>query len=119
MQPYWVNTASNDLIAKLLSDAKPAVKQQFEELLQGNIIEQPISENLVFLDIEKREEALWSLLLYAGYLKVLSSELRGYRLMAKIAIPNKEVSFVYDKIIAEWFGEAISLRFLYDNLYKV
>ena len=108
LQPYWVNTASNDLIAKLLSEAKPAVKQQFEELLQGNIIEQPISENLVFLEIEKNEEALWSLLLYAGYLKVLSSELRGYELMAKMAIPNKEVGFVYDKIIANWFHKATS-----------
>ena len=77
LKPYWVNTASNDLIAKLLSNAKPAVKQQFEELLQGNIIEQPLFENLVFSDIENREEALWSLLLYAGYLKVLSSELQG------------------------------------------
>lgn len=104
LQPFWVNTASNDLIARLLGKASPAVKQQFEQLLQGNVIEQPISENLLFLDIEKSEEALWSLLLYAGYLKVLSSELRGYRLMAKLAIPNKEVGFVYDKVVDAWFS---------------
>ncbi len=108
LQPYWVNTASNSLIAELLSRAKLVVKQQFEELLQGNIIEQPISENLVFSDIKTSPEALWSLLLYAGYLKVLSSELRGYRLMARMAIPNKEVGFVYDRIIDAWFSEAIS-----------
>lgn len=108
LQSYWVNTASNDLIAKLLRGAKPEIKHQFEELLQGKIIEQPISENLVFLEIEKNEEALWSLLLYAGYLKVLSSELRGYELMATMAIPNKEVGFVYDKIIANWFHKATS-----------
>ena len=109
MKPYWINTASNALIAELLSNAKLTVKQQFEELLQGNIIEQPIFENLVFSDIKTQEEALWSLLLYAGYLNVLSSELRGSRLMAKITIPNKEVSFVYDKIIEQWFSVAISL----------
>ena len=109
LKPYWINTASNDLIAELLSNAKLTVKQQFEELLQGNIIEQPLFENLVFSDIKTREEALWSLLLYAGYLKVLSTELRGNRLMAKIAIPNKEVSFVYDEIVEQWFSEAISL----------
>lgn len=108
LQPYWINTASNELIAQLLSNAKPEIKHQLEELLQGNIIEQPISENLVFLEIEKSEEALWSLLLYAGYLKVLSSELRGYELMAKMAIPNKEVGFVYDKIITNWFHKATS-----------
>ncbi len=108
LQPYWVNTSSNDLIDKLLRKANPTIKQQFEALLQGNIIEQPISENLVFPDIEKSEEALWSLLLYAGYLKVLSSELHGFQLVAKMAIPNKEVGFVYDKIIATWFSKAIS-----------
>ncbi len=117
LQPYWVNTASDDLIAQLLSGAKPKVKQQLEELLQGNVIEQPISENLVFADIKTSPEALWSLLLYAGYLKVLSSELRGYALMAKLAIPNKEVGFVYDQIVAEWFSKAISLN-SYDKFVK-
>lgn len=108
LKPYWVNTAGTDLIAELLGLAKPAVKQQLEELLQGKIIKQPISENLVFSDLKTSEEALWSLLVYAGYLKVLSSELIGYELMAQMAIPNKEVSFVYDKIIADWFHEATS-----------
>lgn len=107
MKPYWLHTASNALISELLSHAKPFVKQQLEELLQGRTIEQPIFENLVFLDIKRREEALWSLLLYAGYLKVLSSKLEGYELMAKLVIPNKEVGFVYDQIIAGWFHDAI------------
>ncbi|OAI50833.1 hypothetical protein AYO37_00115 [Opitutia bacterium SCGC AG-212-L18] len=106
---YWVNTASNDLIAQLLWDAKSTVKKQFEELLQGNNIEQAIFENLVFADIKKREGALWSLLLYAGYLKVLSTERRGNRLVAILAIPNREVSYVYDDIIEQWFDEAIDL----------
>lgn len=109
LKPYWVHTSSNDLITQLLSTAKPMVKQQFEELLQGKTIEQPIFENLVFLDLPTREEALWSLLLYAGYLKVISSTLQGYQLIASITIPNKEVSFVYDKVVAGWFGETISM----------
>lgn len=109
LKPYWVNTSSNELIGELLLDAKPLVKKQFEELLQRNVIERPLFENLVFLEINTQEEALWSLLLYAGYLKVLSSELQGNRLMAKIAIPNKEVSFVYDGIVEQWFGKTISL----------
>lgn len=110
LEPYWVNTASNDLISTLLKNSKIAVKQQFEELLQGNTIEQPISENLVFAEIETQEDALWSLLLYAGYLKVLSRELLDYQLMAKLAIPNKEVGFVYDKIVRGWFSKAVDFQ---------
>ena len=109
LQPYWLNTSSNDLIAKLLTNANIEIKHQFEELLQGNIIERALAENLVFMDIEKREDALWSLLLYAGYLKVLSSELVDYNLIARMSIPNKEVSFVYARIVREWFSSAISI----------
>lgn len=117
LQPYWINTASNELIAQLLSNAKHTVKQQFEELLQGNTIEQSLYENLVFADVETSGEALWSLLLYAGYLKVLSKERRGNRLIARLAIPNKEVGFVYDGIVEQWFSKAISLN-SYDDFIK-
>jgi hypothetical protein len=110
LEPYWVNTASNDLIYKLLSNSDELVKQKFEALLQGEIIEQAISTNLIFPEIENNPEALWSLLLHAGYLKVLSSKLQDHRFMAQIAIPNKEVSFVYDQIIEKWFSKAISLQ---------
>ena len=117
LQPYWLNTSSNTLIIQLLSKAKPIIKQQFEALLQGEIIEQPLSESLIFQDIETEIEALWSLLLYAGYLKVLSSQLKGSRLIAKIAIPNKEVGFIYDKIVEQWFSRAISIE-SYDNFIQ-
>jgi hypothetical protein len=53
---------------------------------------------------------LWSLLLYAGYLKVLSSGLSDYQLVAKIAIPNKEVGFVYDKVVSGWFSNIIDFK---------
>lgn len=110
LKAYWLNTSNKELIEKLLRESKSVIKEQFEELLQGNVIEQPISENLVFPEITKREEALWSLLLYAGYLKVLSSELRDYTLMAKLAVPNKEVSFVYAQIVSGWFSDTVSLE---------
>ncbi len=117
LEPYWVNTSSNTLIAELLEGAQLVVKQQFEELLQGNVVEQPVSKNLVFPEIRVKDAALWSLLLYAGYLKVLSSELRGNRLIARLAIPNREVRFVYDDIIEQWFDRAISLH-SYDRFVK-
>lgn len=110
---YWIHTGSIDLIADLLSKARFNVKQKFEDLLQGKIIDQALVANLVFPELKDvpNEEALWSLLLYAGYLKVISSELRESELMAKIAIPNKEVRLAYDKIIKQWFSNVINLEF--------
>jgi hypothetical protein len=114
LKPYWLNTGGTDLLNILLGKANIDVKQQFEKLLQNKTISQPISEDLVFPDLETREEALWSLLLYTGYLNIISSELQGRRLVAEISIPNKEVGFVYDKIIEQWFSDSVSLNF-YDQ----
>jgi len=109
LKPYWVNTSSNALIAILLSDASLAVKHNFEKLLQKRPIKRPLFENLVFTDIKTTEEALWGLLLSAGYLKVLSAKFDEKQgLVAEIMIPNKEVYFVYDTIIKQWFSKAIS-----------
>ncbi|NDB84537.1 MAG: AAA family ATPase, partial [Alphaproteobacteria bacterium] len=109
LAPYWLNTASNGLIALLLSKAKMEVKYQFEKLLQKEEVEQPLIENLVFPDLKNKEGALWSLLLHAGYLNVLSTHYKGHLLLATIAIPNKEVMFVYDEIIEQRFSSAVSL----------
>ena len=110
LQAYWVHTSSNSLINKLLSNARPNIKRLFEKLLQGETVEQLLAENLAFPDIETQADALWSLLLHAGYLNMLSGELSSGQLMAKLAIPNKEVSFVYDKIVSNWFSTAIDLE---------
>jgi hypothetical protein len=37
--------------------------------------------------------------------------------MAQIAIPNKEVRFIYDKIIAGWYSKAVSLE-SYNNFIQ-
>ena len=109
LAPYWLNTASNGLIALLLSNAKMEVKYQLEKLLQGEEVEQPLLENLVFPDLKNKEGALWSLLFHAGYLNVLSTRYKGHLVLAKIAIPNKEVMFVYDEIIEQRFSATVSL----------
>ncbi|OAI50884.1 hypothetical protein AYO37_00695 [Opitutia bacterium SCGC AG-212-L18] len=105
LDSYWAYTSSNALIKELLDNADSAIKIQFEELVQGKSIERPLFPNLVFSEIREREGALWSLLLYAGYLKVLSLKVEGYEQLAELAIPNKEVSSVYAHIIEQWFSQ--------------
>ncbi|RZI47626.1 AAA family ATPase, partial [Rickettsiales endosymbiont of Peranema trichophorum] len=58
LETYWVKTSGNELIEELLKEAKPEVRKEFEELLQGKVITQVLSENLVFPDIKKKPEAL-------------------------------------------------------------
>ncbi len=107
--PYWLNTSSNNLIKELLTKADDSIKTQFELLLQGKTIEKPLLENLVFPELETKEEAIWSLLLYAGYLNVSSTELKDFELIAQVSIPNREVMYVYDEMVAGWFRRDTSL----------
>ena len=103
LKPYWLNTGGHGLLSVLFAKAGPKVKEGLEKLLQGKSIKQEIHENLVFPEIDNYPEALWSFLLYVGYLKVLSYEVGEDELVAEMTIPNKEVSRVYKRIVKGWF----------------
>ena len=109
LEPYWLNTSSNALIKRFVEKANGSIQNQFEELLQGKTIEKPLMENLIFPELEEKEEAVWSLLLYAGYLTVLHSKIKGFELMAQVSVPNKEVMFIYDDIVVGWFRRSSTL----------
>ena len=46
-----------------------------ETLISGKNIKVPIDEQIVFSELDYSEDAVWSLMLASGYLKVVSSEL--------------------------------------------
>jgi hypothetical protein len=104
LQPYWVNTSDNQLIRNTLVRSSMGFKEQFELLLQDKPIEQLIDENTVFGDLAVNESAAWSLLLMAGYLKVISQRRTEQGLWCRLAIPNKEVKNLYRQIIEEWLS---------------
>jgi len=104
LQPYWVNTSDNQLIRTILVRSNTGFKEQFELLLQDKPVEQLIDENTVFGDLIKNESAAWSLLLMAGYLKVISQKKTDDGLWCTLAIPNKEVRNLYQQIIKQWLS---------------
>ena len=67
---YWANTSANRLVEKLLREGKPRVKQAFEELLEGGALHLEIDEQIVYDQLSTKKNAVWSLLLASGYLKV-------------------------------------------------
>jgi hypothetical protein len=102
LQPYWVNTSSNDLVRELLTESDGETKKELERLVRGETIRKEIDDNIVFRDISRSSEALWSFLLFSGYLKVVSQQ-RDLRLYGELAIPNREVAYVYEDMIRDWF----------------
>ncbi len=107
---YWANTSSNSLIGKLLREGNSKIKKQFEELLQGKHLYVPIDEQIVYNQLEDNEEAIWSLLLASGYLKVIDYERinmleRGRQVHYELALTNGEVHYMFEKMVRDWFAK--------------
>ncbi len=101
LKTYWANTSSNRLASSLLKKADKNTKMQFEELLKCNSIKGKIDEEIVFDLLDKNENAIWSLLLTSGYLKVINIAGDIYEL----ELTNYEVLKMFANMIDSWFGE--------------
>ncbi len=104
---YWVNTSSNRLASKLLREGNPSVKKGFEELLGGRVLELEIDEQIAYSQLSSKKNAIWSLLLASGYLRVASTIFveRTGRMIYKLALTNKEVSIMFEDMVRDWFSE--------------
>lgn len=107
LKSYWVNTSGNDLIKHLLARGDEQIKMDLESLIRGESITALIDENMVFGDLEKNRSALWSLLLFSGYLKVLHTEQKRGLLQCELVPPNYEVSALFQNVIQGWLAEPI------------
>jgi hypothetical protein len=102
--PYWINTSGNYLIKELLTNSNAEIQDKVGQLIIGNIIKEPVDEHIVFQDLNSNRSAVWSLFLMSGYLKVISSNFTEYGNVCELAIPNKEVEFLYRQIFREWIS---------------
>ena len=98
---YWANTSSNSLVGNLLREGSKNIKMQFEQLLLGNTIQSNIDEEIVYNQLDGDDDAIWSLLLASGYLKVCHYEDEWYEL----SITNYEVEKMFNKMVKGWFKE--------------
>ena len=105
---YWANTSSNSLVGKLIREGNKRIKITFEQLLNGEVISCPIDEQIVYNQLDNNEDAIWSLLLASGYLKVLSYEQVDQiesteEPLYKLELTNLEVKHMFVKLIRDWF----------------
>ena len=104
--PYWANTSSNDLVKHLISISSLKFKKSLEIWLRGGFIRSEIDSNIVFSEIEKSDENIYSLLFFSGYLKCLNKKLVNQKYQCNLAIPNNEVRYIFRNIISNWINES-------------
>ena len=104
---YWAESSSNGLINSLVQKGSSNIKMMVEELINGSTINVPIDEQIVFSELDYSEDAVWSLMLASGYIKVISADaLTGDRRKARmyrLALTNFEIQLMFEKMILRWF----------------
>ena len=99
---YWANSSANTLVSNLLKGANPDIKSEFEELLRGNSIHKTIDEQIVYDQIGQDENAIWSLLVASGYLKLENVVIYGYT-ECDLLLTNGEVNLMFQNMVSSWF----------------
>lgn len=106
---YWANTSSNSLVGKLLREGNRRIKLSFEQLLQGESIRCPLDEQIVYNQLDDNYEAVWSLLLASGYLKVIAYDRMelfedGGEPQYTLTLTNYEVKRMFEDMVRGWFA---------------
>ena len=97
---FWQSTGSNDIIREVLAGATPDILERLEALMKGESFLTHIDTGVIYPQIQRDPSSVYSFLLVAGYLKVIScSQTYGEDYLCEVALPNKEISFVYSKEI--------------------
>lgn len=107
LSTYWANTSANSLVGKLIREGSRQVKQDFESLMRDEMIRMEIDEQIVYNQLNWKKNAIWSLLLASGYLKVEETEFfeETGRWYYTLALTNKEVRFMFESMVRDWFAE--------------
>ena len=108
--PYWNNTSSNAIIKDLVERADMKVKLEIERLIAGETIEKPVHEDITYGDIYESEDNLWNFLFFTGYLKKKAVRMEGDIRYISLAIPNREVRYIYNNTIINWFQSEIKTK---------
>jgi hypothetical protein len=108
LDTYWADTSSNTMLRKQLLDRGRGLDDdELLKLLRGEAIEKPIDENLVLRSLDTTPDAIWSLLLFAGYLKPAEPPSATPRRSMPLAIPNLEVRREIEGLVRESFARQV------------
>ena len=103
---YWANTSSNGLVGKLIREGSKRTKLIMEDLLEGKILHTEIDEQIIFNQLTGNENAIWSLLLASGYLRVeqFYFDEEWGREEYDLMLTNKEVRIMFEGMFRDWFA---------------
>ena len=105
---FWQSTGNNEIIGEILSNADENIYEKLHQLLQGKSVLTYIDTSVIYPQLKNNPSSIYSFLLVAGYLKITKVEpsFNG-DFMCKVALPNKEIAYVYNKEILQKLKDII------------
>lgn len=105
---FWQSTGSNEVIGEIIAEADREIYEKLTSLVNGETFTTYIDTGVIYPQIKNNPSTIYSFLLVAGYLKVLktSPSFNG-DFMCEVALPNREISFVYHKEILQQLNNII------------
>ena len=88
---YWVNTSGNAVIAELMKSADREHFERLETLQQGGTVQGYLREGVIYSDIGKDEDALYTMLCTTGYLTIAGMRRLGTERGYTLRLPNLEM----------------------------
>ena len=113
LKPYWANSSSNSLVGELIRQGGNELKTDFEKLLAGDSVRRQVNEFVSYRTLRYDSNAVWSLLLATGYLRVAGHDDNWDSL--ELALTNLEVRMAFDALVREWF---VAERGSYNDFVK-
>ena len=106
---FWQSTGNNEIIGEVLTNADESIYEKLHQLLQGKSVLTYIDPSVIYPQIKNNPSSVYSFLLVAGYLKITKVEpsFNG-DFMCEVALPNKEIAYVYNKEILQKLNDIIS-----------
>ena len=95
-------------MSKLIREGDINVKLDFEQLIRGGSVKTEIDEQIIFNQLDNNKNAIWSLLLASGYLKVVDavdSVDERRKPTYTLSITNKEVEYMFYNMVEDWFSK--------------
>ncbi len=101
-QPHWLNTSDNALIRDLIM-AGALEADDLAALMTGAQLERELDVGVSFDG--PKQQAIWTFLLFGGYLTTRTVRMGEARLRATLAIPNREVATFYESTLNDWLSQ--------------
>ena len=103
IKPYWGQTSGNDIIDDII-DKNPQHREALANLMTGETMTVPVFDHLSYRDLRQNPDAIWSFLLYTGYLKsVQAAKDSRNRMCVEVAVPNVEIWTIMDSSMERWW----------------